>query len=181
MISACCSAFGQAGGGRIKYPAIPGPELVLCLENKVNKSPCGADVRTDVPAAAGQNPGGKSLLRPLSLGFRKGKRAKGYAFVHIRKADFLAICIVRSPGAQDAPPPILAGPAVWASAPGTRLRFCPLIPGTRRRGVAGQKQEWILRAGNPLNSSVLPPAWREGSRRKNRLTPAAGNCIHNCI
>ena len=141
MISACCSAFGQAGGGRIKYPAIPGPELVLCLENKVNKSPCGADVRTDVPAAAGQNPGCKSLLRPLSLGFRKGKRAKGYAFVHIRKADFLAICIVRSPGAQDAPPLILAGPAVWASAPGTRLRFCPLIPGTRRRGVAGQKQE----------------------------------------
>ena len=47
---------------------------------------------------------------------------KGYAFVGTQKADFGTVAIVKTPWAQEAPPPILASPAVRASAPGTRMR-----------------------------------------------------------
>jgi len=52
----------------------------------------------------------------------KERGPKGYAFVNTQKADSLALGIVKSPWAQEAPLPILASAAVRASAPGTRVR-----------------------------------------------------------
>jgi len=57
----------------------------------------------------------------------KERGPKGYAFVNTQKADFLAIGIVRSPLAQEEPPPILASAAVRASAPGTKVQLCQRI------------------------------------------------------
>jgi len=57
----------------------------------------------------------------------KERGQKGYAFVNTQKADFLAVCIVKSPWAQEALPPFLASAAVRTSAPGTRVRPCQRI------------------------------------------------------
>ena len=54
----------------------------------------------------------------------KERGQKGNSFVNTQKADFLAICIVKSPWVQEASPPILARTAVRASAPGTSLQEC---------------------------------------------------------
>ena len=41
-----------------------------------------------------------------------------------RGADALAVSIVRCLWTREAPPPVLASAAVWASAPGTSLQEC---------------------------------------------------------
>ena len=64
----------------------------------------------------------------------KERGHKSYAFVNIQKADFLAVCIVKSPWAQEAPPHILASAAVRTSAPGTRVRLCQRISETPHEG-----------------------------------------------
>jgi len=60
----------------------------------------------------------------------KERGPQGYAFVNTRKADFLAVCIVKSPWVQEAPPPILASAAIRASAPGTSVPLCQHISET---------------------------------------------------
>jgi hypothetical protein len=53
-------------------------------------------VRTDVSAAAGQNPTGKGLFPPLSKGFLKGRRAPRIGLRKCRKSRLWAGGIVKS-------------------------------------------------------------------------------------
>ena len=48
---------------------------------------------------------------------------KGYTFLCSQQADPLAVFIVRSPWAREAPPPILASAAVRTSAPEIKADF----------------------------------------------------------
>jgi len=80
---------------------------------------CAAKIRR-VKASFGRDPWDSA----------KERGPKGYAFINTQKADFLAVCIVKSPWAQEAPPPILASAAVRASAPGTKVQLFQRISET---------------------------------------------------